>query len=253
MANTILKILAVFLLGVLGGVWSQTSLLPYLAETPFFQNLISLDYLGERQVTVNPTQTITVQENTVLTQVAGRVDKTVVGVRTKTVDGEILEGSGLVVTSDGLIVTLADLVPQGSDFYFYVDGQWPSYQILKRDLENNLALVKLGEGGLSTTGFADLNKTRLGERVLLLEMEFEEMDGAATGTEKLLPIPYIAANEGIISFISENAVKTNIQDSMAAGSPLFNIAGDIVGLNQVDESGRISAIPISVVRSFVGF
>ncbi|MDD5596080.1 MAG: hypothetical protein PHY94_07565, partial [Candidatus Omnitrophica bacterium] len=47
------------------------------------------------------------------------------------------------------------------------------------DLENNLALVKLGEGGLSTTGFADLNKTKMGERVLLLEMEFEgSLNGA---------------------------------------------------------------------------
>jgi len=253
MSKTILKALAVFLLGVLGGVWSQTSLLPYLAENSLFQNLISLDYLGERQVTVNPTQTITVQENTALTQTAERVDKTVVGVRTETVDGKILEGSGLVVTSDGLIVTLADLVPQGSEFYFYVDGQWPSYQILKRDLENNLALVKLGEGGLSTTGFADLNKTKLGERVLLLEMEFEEVE-AATGTEMLLlPVPNIAVNEGIISSISEDVVKTNIQDSQAAGSPLFNIAGDIIGLSQVNENGRVSAIPISVVRSFVGF
>jgi len=252
MLKTILKVLAVFLLGASGGVWAQTSLLPYLAEMPFFQNFISLDYLGERQVTVNPTQTITVQENTALTQAVEKVDKTIVGVRTIIPNGKILEGSGLVITSDGLIVTLANLVPQGSKFYFYVDGQWPSYQILKRDLENNLALVKLGEGGLSTAGFADLNKIKIGERVLLLEMEFEEMR-AATGTDMFLPIPSIAVNEGIISSNSGISVKTNIQGIKANGCPLFNIAGEIIGLNQVDENGRVSAIPISVVRSFAGF
>jgi S1-C subfamily serine protease len=253
MLKTILKILLIFLFGVGGGVWAQASLLPYLAGYPFFQSMDFIENWGEREVTVNPTHRITVQENTALTDAAEKVEKTVVGVRTETTDGKTLEGSGLVVTSDGLIVTLADLVPQGSKFYFYVDGQWPSYQILKRDLENNLALVKLGKSGLRTAGFADLSRMKIGERVFLLNMVFGEIGTAATGTDSLLPVPILNINEGIISFLSEGRVLTNIFEPGAGGSPLFNIGGEVAGLSMVDKNGRVSVVPVSVVRNFVGF
>jgi hypothetical protein len=79
-------------------------------------------------------------------------------------------------------------------------------------------------------------------------MEFEE----STSTNKLLITPNMSVNEGIISFITADQIKTNIYEVNAAGSPLFNIAGDIIGLNAVDQLGRVSIIPISVIREFAG-
>jgi S1-C subfamily serine protease len=248
MTKIIFKILLVFLLGVFGGVWAQVYLLPYLASRPFFEEIDLIKNLGEREMTINPIQRITVQENTALIEAITKVEKTVIGVKTKTNAEEILEGSGLVLTSDGLVVTLANLVPQGSDFYFYANGQWLSFQILKRDIKNNLALIKLSGENLGTSGFADLEKTKIGERVFLLNMEFEE----STSTNKLLITPNMSVNEGIISFITADQIKTNIYEVNAAGSPLFNIAGDIIGLNAVDQLGRVSIIPISVIREFAG-
>lgn len=230
MYKKILKALLIFLLGAIGGLWAQLALLPYLIESPLFNG----------EVVVNPTQTITVQENVALIQAASKVEKTVVEVRTRTGAGEILTGNGLLLTSDGLMVTLADLVPQGSDFYFYVNGEFPIWQILKRDHKNNLALVKLDKTGLRTAGFADLEKTAIGERVFLL------------GTIRFGTTTDMFANEGIISYFSENKVVTNIRESKAAGSPLFNISGEVIGINTLDASGRVSAIPISLIRTFTG-
>ena len=232
----ILKILLIFLLGALGGVWAQTSLLPFLMDSPVLQ----------REMIVNPTKTIIVRENVVLTEAIEKVEKTVIGVRTETAAGKVLEGSGLALTSDGLVVILAELVPQGSDFYFYVDGKWPSYQILKRDPESNLALVKIGEKGLSTAGFANLEKIKLGERVFLLGMEFTPT------TTDLLIAPDMFVDEGSISSLSEQLIQTNIYEPRAAGAPLFDIMGNVVGLSAVDETGRVSAIPISIIRAFAG-
>ncbi len=251
MLHKILKILLIFLFGALGGVWAQASLLPFLAEFPVFQDIGFIRSLENREVIINPTQTITVQENTALTRAIERVEKTIVGIKTETVEGRILEGSGLVVTSDGLIVTLASLVPQGSDFYFYVDGQWPSYQILKRDLENNIALVKISKGRLNTAGFTDLERIKLGERAFLLGMEFKERETATTTTD-LLVAPDILVDEGIISSISQDSIQTNIYEARAAGSPLFDIEGNVIGLSMADETGRVSAVPISIIRNFIG-
>ena len=104
-----------------------------------------------------------------------------------------------------------------------------------------MALVKIEDGGLSTAGFADLTKMKLGERIFLVGMDF------STTT------PQRIVNDGIISFFNENSIKTNIFDvSTVAGSPLFNIEGNIVGLNAVAEDGRVSTIPISIIRPFLG-
>ncbi|MBI2042648.1 MAG: trypsin-like peptidase domain-containing protein [Candidatus Nealsonbacteria bacterium] len=231
MSKKILKILLIFLFGALGGVWAQAYLLPYLMGSSFFDG----------EIVINQTQTITVQENVALTQAIERVEKTIVGVRTKTASGETLEGTGLAVTSDGLIVTLAELVPQGADFYFYVDGQLPAWQILKRDTKSNLALLKVDQSGLRTAGFANLEKTDLGERVFLL------------GTMRLATTTKMFTDEGIVSYFSQDAVVTNIRESKAAGSPLFNISGEVVGISMVGAQGRVSAIPAPVIRDFIGF
>jgi len=252
MAIKILKILLIFVLGALGGLWAQIYLLPYLAGLPYFQDFQFVKILKGKEVIINPkTETIiTVQENVALQEAAERVKKVVIGVKTKTEKGEVLKGSGLVVTSDGLLVTLAELVPRGSDFFFYVDQKWPAYQILKRDLKNNLALVKIEAGGLPTTGFADPQKMKLGQRVFLVGAVFKEN---STGTKSFSLSPEYIVNEGIIKSLKEGSIQTNIfEDLNIAGSPLFDIGGNVVGLNIVDEKGRVSAIPITKIRQFIG-
>ena len=239
MAKNILKILAVFIIGAVGGIFADQILWPYFIERPLFYkyNLEQTPiYLTERKET-----TMYVQENFALREAAEKVKKVVVGVKTKTKEGKILEGSGLIATSDGLIVTLASLVPQGSEFYFFVEDKWPAFQILKRDTVNNLALIKIAGSGLPTAGFADLEKTKVGERVFLIGTDF----GTTT--------PQQIVNEGIISFLSKDSIQTNIfEEQKIQGSPLFNIEGRVVGLNTVDETGRVLTIPMSTIRPFLG-
>src|SRR4030042_6056329 len=140
-AKNLIQIIALFLIGMSGGIFADQIIWPYFVERPLFQQYKleqSPTYLTEKIET-----TLYVQENTAIRESVQAVLPAVVGVKTKTLSGEVLSGSGLVLTSDGLIVPLANLVPKGSDFSFFVDGKWPAFQILKRDLENNLALVKL--------------------------------------------------------------------------------------------------------------
>ncbi len=139
------------------------------------------------------------------------------------------------------MVTLADLVPQGSDFSFFIAGKVVTFQILKRDLENNLALVKIGKTNLPTVGFASLDRLKLGEKVFLIGTIFE---GKTTKN---------IVNEGIVKNFNENYLQTNISEKTSLqGSPLFNIEGEVLGINTVDSEGKIVAIPISKIKTFVG-
>jgi len=235
--KNIFKILAIFILGICGGIFADQILWPYFIERPLFYQY----RLEQSPVYVTEKKEITIQENVALQNAVEKVEKVVVGVQTKTGLGQSLEGSGLIITSDGLLVTLADLVPQGSTFSFFVDGQAIHFQILKRDLKENLALVKIEKTNLPTVGFGDLGKIKLGERVFLVGVIQSPNWGWTV-------------NEGIIKSFDAELIETNIfEKSAISGSPLFDIEGNVLGLNEIDKEGQVSAIPITKIREFTGF
>lgn len=237
MSKNILKIVAVFIIGTVGGIFADQIFWPYFIEKPFFYEY----RLEKNPVYLTESKEIIIQENTALVEAVEKAEKTVVAVRTRTKAGQVLQGSGLVVTSDGLMVTLAELVPQGSDFNFLIDNSPVLFQVLKRDLNENLALVKISDAVLTTTSFARSDKLKKGERVFLIGAVFEE------------GITLKSVNEGIIKSFDENLIQTNIfEDDSMAGSPLFNIEGDALGINTVDSQGRVSAISITKIKQFIG-
>lgn len=237
MTRNLLKVIVIFIIGMVGGIFADQIFWPYFVERPLFYEYS----LEKAPVYVTEIKKITIQENTAITEAVGEVEKVVVGIRTETVFGEILESSGLIVTSDGLMVTLATLVPQGSSFSFFVDEKKIHYQILKRDLKTNLALIKLEEENLQTCSFANLDELKLGEKVFLIGIIFEE------------ELPLNIVNEGIVKSFNENYIKTNIfENYFLAGSPLFNIKGEVLGLNTIDSEGKVIAIPITKIKQFIG-
>jgi serine protease Do len=232
MPQTILKLIGVFILGILGGIFGSQILGPYLVEVPFFYL-----YREPPPIYINKTEKIIIQENTALINAIEKVEKAIIGVKAVTKKGRVLEGSGLIMTSDGLAVTLADLVPQGANFSFYFEGKKLEYQILKRDSKKNLALIKIEENNMPTASFGNFDKTKPGERVFLVGTIFEKEE------------PKKITNEGIIKYFGDDLIQTNIYEKRAAGSALFDIEGRVLGLNQTTDE-EVSAIPISKLKEF---
>lgn len=238
MLKNIFKIISIFIIGIVGGIFADQILWPYFIERPLFHQY----RLEQSPVYVTERKEITIQENVAIINAIEKVEKVVVGVRTETKAGKILEGSGLIITSDGLMVTLTELVPQGSTFSFFIDGKEVPFQILKRDSKENLALVKIEEANLPTVSFANLEKMKLGERVFLVGVIFGKGE------------PSKIVNEGIVKNSDSDFIKTNIfEENILKGSPLFDIEGNVLGLNTIDKEGKVVAIPISKIKSFAGF
>ena len=237
MIKNILKIVAIFIIGIVGGIFADQILWPYFIERPLFYKY----RLEQSPVYINETKEITIQENTALEDTIKKVDKVVVGIRSVTAAGKITEGSGIIVTSDGLVLTLNSLLPQGSTLSLFLDGKKITPKVLQR--KNNLALLKIEENNLATTAFADFDKISLGERVFLLGITFAKNDV----TQKV-------TNEGVIKTFDEASIQTNIiEDLTLHASPLFDIEGKLIGLNTIDETGKVSAISIKIIRDFLGF
>jgi len=243
MGKFVLKIIFILILGALGGIIFQAFILPYLATKPYFQQFGFIKILTEREVNVYPTETIIIQENKALQEAVEKVDRVVVGVRAQSKLGKILEGSGLILTNEGYIVTLGDILPKGYDFSFFWEGEKLPFQILKVDSKENLVLIKAEKASLPTVAFADFEKIKLGQRVFLVSVVFNK-EGK---TKKIV-------NEGIIQSFDEDLINTNIvEKNNIQGCPLFDIEGEVVGLATVDEAGKIAAIPIKKIRQFTGF
>jgi len=242
MAKNVLKIFGFFIIGMIGGIFADQIFWPYFVERPLFYEY----RLDQAPIYVTERNEFIIQENVALKNAIEKVEKVTMGVRTQLETGIILEGSGLILTSDGLLVTLSELAPSGAETTFFWEAKQykigDKAKILKRDLKNNLVLVKIEEVNLPTTGFADQSKIKIGERVFLAGVIFEK--GA----------PKKMANEGIIKTFDENFIRTNIFEKYTlSGSPLFNIEGNVLGLNTIDKDGKVIAIPASKIKTFAGF
>lgn len=236
MTKTALKILVVFIVGTVGGIFADQIFWPYFIERPLF-----FEYrLDKPPIYINETNQVFVQENIALQEAVDKLEKVVVGVRTETKSKKILEGSGLIITSDGLIITLADLLPKESKTNVFFDGKVFSPDVLL--IKDKFALLKVNENNLPTTGFADFEKIKLGQRVFLIGVFFKGVR------------PQKIVNEGIIRYFNEEEINTNIFDKKnLQGSPMFNIEGNVLGLNMFDEEGRATSIPIKKIKEFLGF
>ncbi len=229
MTKNISKIIIIFIISLCGGLLGSQIVWPSYQSANLPTSIIE-------------SKEIVIQENVALQDSVQKIQKSIVGVRTKTKEGKIIFGSGLVVTSDGLIITLSELVPLKGDFTFFINSKTPNWQILKRDVENNLILVKLDLNDLMTISFSNRDELKAGERVFI--------GGTIFDNNK----PLVTINEGIIKFFNEEYIRTNMfEKKTLSGSALFNIKGELLGLNTIDDEERVTAIPINKIKDFLGY
>jgi len=234
MIKNIFKVIGIFVIGMVGGIFADQIFWPYFVERPLFlkYHLESTPLYGVQ------IKEIYIQENTALKDAVEKVEKAVVGIRAVT-PSKIQEGSGLIVTSDGLIVTLAKLLPKGSKITLFLGEEKISPQLLQ--IKDGLALLKIDKENLPTLAFADYEKLKPGERVFLVGTVFKK------GTPKK------TINEGVIKYLDEQGIHTNIfEKKTLAGSTLFDIQGNILGLNMIDQEGKIITIPVLEIKNFLG-
>ena len=248
-AAKILILLLVFGLGTLGGVWAQAFLMPFLASQSASADIKFVKEWSERTTVIKEVDEIFINRDEAVERAVDRVQNVVVGVQSTGLPaGEagrkgVVGGSGFIVASDGLILTRASVVPQGYEPLVYmVEGKEPvEAEVIKRDVKEDLALLKIGADNLQTAGFVNEERIRLGATVIVVANIVE--DG------ELISI----ANEGTVRTIGESVLRTNIFDKAALrGAPLVNLEGDIVGVITVLEDRRVVATPSSTLRDFAG-
>ncbi len=160
-------IIGILLLGALGAMFFNVFVLSYLLTNSYFERFQFVKDFKIGKIVVNPKEQVYIQESVALESAVEKVTKSVVAAQITTLAGNSYVGSGLIATSDGLIVISSNLIPAGSKFNIYINGEKTDFKVLKTDYKKGLVLVKVDKNDLPTVGFADFDKIKLGQRVFL--------------------------------------------------------------------------------------
>ena len=162
------------------------------------------------------------------------VVKGAAGFRQKTAEGL---GSGVVISKDGLIMTAAHVVQVSDKVYVeFTDGKKYPAHVISSSAIADVTLIKLEllPDKLSVAKLGNSDKVEVGDEVFVI--------GAPYGIEHTLTIGYLSGRRmesildsqlGLVEFLQTDAA-INRGNS---GGPLFNRAGEVVGIVSHIKSG----------------
>jgi putative serine protease PepD len=140
-------------------------------------------------------------------------------------------GSGVIITSDGEILTNAHVIDGATSVRVLLAGGIDPIPatVLAQDNGNDLALLKIDRRGLKPAVFADPDSIGIGDEVVAVGFALN-LDGGPTVTRGIVS----ALNRTISS--DDGALDGLIQTDAAissgnSGGPLLNTRGQVVGIN----------------------
>ena len=164
-------------------------------------------------------------------------------------------GSGFVISEDGYILTNHHVVDQATEIQvLFADRREYTATIVGSDRRSDLALLKIDATDLPTLSFAEADELRAGDWVLAIGspfgLDYSVTAGIVSAIGRSIPTE---KGENYVPFIQTD-VAINPGNS---GGPLFNLDGEVVGINSQIYSrsggsiGLSFSIPTSVALTVV--
>lgn len=157
------------------------------------------------------------------------------------------QGSGFIISSDGYVLTNNHVVENAGQVLVRLhDRRQFTAEVIGTDPRSDMAVLKIDGEDLPVVTIGDSNALEVGEWVLAIGspfgFDFSVTAGIVSATGRALP------NESYVPFIQTD-VAINPGNS---GGPLFNLEGDVIGINSQiysrtgSFSGLSFAIPIEL-------
>ncbi len=136
-------------------------------------------------------------------------------------------GSGFIIDSSGIVVTNNHVISDADEITVILnDGTQLKADLLGRDQKTDLALLKVSsDKPLKAVKFGDSDKLRLGEWVIAIGNPFSLGGTVTAGIVS-------ARNRDINSGPYDNYIQTDAAINRGnSGGPLFNLNGEVIGIN----------------------
>jgi Do/DeqQ family serine protease len=175
---------------------------------------------------------------------------------------QVATGSGVIVSTDGYIVTNNHVVENANEIDVVMNNN-KSYKatIIGRDADTDLALIKIEEKNLPAIQFANSDSALVGEWVVAVGNPFNLASTVTAGI--------ISAKGRNINILgdqmsrgSSTAIESFIQTDAAvnpgnSGGALVNVSGELIGINTAIASptgsyaGYSFAVPANIVKKVI--
>ena len=160
-------------------------------------------------------------------------------------------GSGFIISGDGYIFTNNHVVDKADKIKVKLsDGKEYDAEVKGRDATTDLALIKITPPvELPFARLGDSDRTRIGEGVFAI--------GNPLGLDHTVTAGIISAKGRVIGAGPyDNFIQTDASINPGnSGGPLFNLAGEVVGINTAIVPGAQNigfAIPVNMAKSILG-
>ena len=159
-------------------------------------------------------------------------------------------GSGVIISSDGYILTCAHVVDGASTITVTIGDKDYTATLVGEDTTSDIAVIKIDADGLTPATVGNSDSLKVGQSVMAVGNPLGELGGTVTGG-------MISALNRSVTIQGSSSVNTMSLIQMDAsvspgnsGGGLFNMNGELIGLvnaksSSIDAEGLGFAIPIN--------
>lgn len=228
----------------------------------FFGSLLFIRF-APGLIPIDKRQTI-LQESSATVEVVKKVSPSVVSITSRTNIRSYFgsrtqegAGTGIIISSDGLILTNKHVVPTDATTFSIFDAEGKEYKnatVVARDPKNDIALVKVTAKGLRPAELGDSSRVEVGQKVVAIGNALGQFQNTVTeGIVSGIGRPVIASDEaGQGQEQLDNLFQTDAAINPGnSGGPLVNAIGQVIAVNTAvagDAQNIGFAIPINEAR-----
>jgi S1-C subfamily serine protease len=142
------------------------------------------------------------------------------------------EGSGVVLTADGLLLTSAHVVERASGgLARFADGRELDFEVVGADRLSDLAVIRSHGGDLEPATLGDADELRVGQLVIAVGNPLGFAGSVSAGVVSALGRSFTAAS-GRVGRVIDNVIQTDAALHPGnSGGALADSVGEVVGIN----------------------
>ena len=264
-AKIFLILFVIFSVGGVGGVYFDQHVLPFIRTNKYLSRINFLKRSAENVTVITKTEQVTIKEDDSINEIASQASNAVVNIisissqkdpLTKQVKSIDQSGSGIVVTSDGMIATYRNAIIETNSQYKVLLFNGASYdaKLIGVDEFSNLAFLKIEANNLTAISFGDSSSVHPGKKIVAIGNSFGEYQNRyAAGLLSNVNKTYNLAGKTVSSSEKLEGVLESDFDNQAAyiGGPVIGYSGDLIGIDGsivVDGKDQYFQVSSSVVQ-----
>jgi len=197
-----------------------------------------------------------------VTAAAAKILPSVVTITVTASDGSGDEGTGIIISSAGQILTnnhVVSAAATGSTMRVtFASGKITAAKIIGRDVSSDLAVIQAsGVSGLTAATLGDSSTVAVGQNVVAIGAPLGLSNTVTTGIVSALNRPVVPASDSSSSTSSTQSVLDAIQTDASinpgnSGGPLVDLAGNVIGINSAIATASSNSLDGSSSSGSIG-